>query len=177
MTSLNAWPESAIIWLKSQANIGKAGIQSIATTLAQDPQGHLGISHFSKMKKRKIMESLINDGQFEEVVLDALKNIPAKREPREPTDQEIVTNGTNKVMNLLNYLDHWPQASVEWLKTKISLGNSGLEDIATTLVADEKGHLQLNSLSEKHKKEVVQSLLSDKDFELVIRTNLEKLKI
>jgi len=174
---LHAWPESAIVWLKTQAALGKDGIQQIATTLAQDAQGHFGLKHLSNKKKGKIVESVLADGTFEENLLNALKSISAKREPRVPTDQEIVTNSANKVMNSVNYLEHWPQASIDWLKSKVASGSSGMSEIASTLVADAQGHLKLHTLSDKHKKEVVESLLADKDFESVIRANLEKLKI
>jgi len=177
VTTLDAWPESAIVWLKSQVSQGKTGIHTAATILSLDDQGHLGLKRLSSTKKAKIAKMLMADGKFEETLLNALKNIPAKKEPREPSEKDIITNAAKKVLNSLKYVDHWPQASVDWFKSKAALGTSGIEEIATTMVADPQGHLQLNSLSENHKKEIVKSLLSDKDFEAVINAGLEKLKI
>jgi len=93
-------------------------------------------------------------------------------------EETAIAHGVNKVMGSINYLEHWPKTSLQWLKEKVEAGSSGVEEIATTLVADEHGHLKLlDHLNESQKKAVVKSLTSSADFMAAIKAGLEKIKV
>jgi len=177
--TLHLWPESALSWLKGQLVTGKPGVHTVANTLAQDFQGHLGLKQLSASKKKRIAELLLADDKFENDLISAVEKIKSKTSKAKGSDEEnAIANGVSKVMGSMNYLEHWPKTSLQWLKEKFEAGNTGVVEIATTLVADEYGHLKLlDHLNESQKKAVVTSLTSDADFMAAIKAGLEKLNV
>ena len=66
--TVNSWPNTGKLWVKSEFAKGKAGIREIATTLANDSMGNFGLKKLSKSTKAKIVDELLKDGKFEQLL-------------------------------------------------------------------------------------------------------------
>ena len=73
--TVNSWPNTGKLWVKSEFAKGKAGIREIATTLANDSMGNFGLKKLSKSTKAKIVDELLKDGKFEQLLKTLITQI------------------------------------------------------------------------------------------------------
>ena len=66
INSVSVWPEMAQKWVVMEFSKGKPGIKALAEGLADDSTGYLGLKHFSKESKAKIVSELLKQNGFEQ---------------------------------------------------------------------------------------------------------------